>query len=259
MLQMLQMVQSSVALQSGRRGAPEYWRVFCTMFDIQNCPCATTTPTTATAKVMMCIVRLACTAKTSWREEQRPSRSRISAVHALSLRAHCALFLISCIFITMKPASLRLLNKPGWPRRSSNEYPDGTGGKKKKKKRAGQSSSVSAPKVATKMWNEYEDKWHANPFPPGNIPTLHIIYIPCLRFRSSSACVPLSPPLISCVYEERHLTFSSNRVFCWHSVYTMCNRCSCLFANAHAGKTSDRSVSLARARRRDDVKRGLFL
>lgn len=49
------------------------------------------------------------------------------------------------------------------------------------------------------MWNEYEDKWHVNPFPP----TLHIIHIPCLRFRSLSASVPF--------FLRVWGTFSSNR------------------------------------------------
>lgn len=73
----------------------------------------------------------------------------------------------------------------------------------------GQSTTVSPVKVMTKMWNEYKDKWHMNPIPRRDIPTLYIIYsVVYLYFRFLSShilaiCWLLFRP-ISSVYDKHY-------------------------------------------------------
>lgn len=147
----------------------------------------------------------------------------------LSLRVHRVLFHISCIFIT-KPAVFNLLNHWGWPTEAVTNILTA-------ERKTGQSTTVSTAKVMTKMWNEYEDKWHMNPVPRGNIPTLYIIYS-MLMFQIFIK--PYCGHILTAVYPY---LFCLWRTFsyilldllyicsCKYLMYTVYNRCSCLFVN----------------------------
>lgn len=136
---------------------------------------------------------------------------------------------VSCTFIA-QPAAFNLLHRRVCPSVAVTNILTA-------ERKTGQSTTVSPAKVMTKMWNEYEDKWHKNPMPRGNIPTSYGIYSMFMLQMFIKLCFGYIQAvfiLISSVYDEHYNTLCLTYIC--SCMYLMCpvyNRCSCLFINTH--------------------------
>lgn len=79
----------------------------------------------------------------------------------------CSLCVISHLIFITKYAAFNLLNHRGQSIEAVTNILSA-------EKKTSQSTAVSTAKVMTKMCNEYEDKWHMDPIPRRNIPTLYV-------------------------------------------------------------------------------------